>query len=863
MKTKSIILTMIFAYAATMLMAQGTWTQKADFGGTARHTAVGFVIGDKAYVGTGNDGIDRKDFWEYDPVADVWSQIADFGGVPREAAEAFSIGSKGYVGTGWGQNGSAFYGDFWEYNPATNEWSQKADVGGLPRRGGVGFSIGNKGYIGIGHNVNGYVLDFWEYDPVADTWTRKSDFPGSGRENLVGFSIGSRGYVGTGNGVGFKNDFWEYDPASDTWAQKANVPGPYRTAAVGFSINNKGYVGTGWTGSFEIDFYEYDPLVNTWTQRANFGGNGRERAVGFSIGNKGYIGTGDQYSGYSDFWEYTPEGCNGVTVYPDLDADAYGDPLSSIFVEDCVIPGGYVADNTDCNDANGSIHPGTIESLNGIDDNCNGQIDEGFGSDSWTQIGDFDGIARMDAVAFTIGEKAYLGTGGIDPVMYKDFWEYNPTTDAWTQKADVGGAVRSYAVGFAIGNKGYVGTGWSGIGSGYEKDFWEYDPVTNIWTKKADYPQGPTSGAVGFSIGNVGYLGTGEAGGLGGARIKYFYEYNPLTDQWTQKADFGGTGRANAVAFSLLDKGYIGTGGATNGCTKDFWEYNPVKNTWTKKADVGGLGRSIAAGFTIGNKGYIGCGHACYPDQKDFWEYDPLTNTWTQIADFKGTARERTASFATGGKGYVGTGYDGTYKKDFWQYTPTETPACVPPVGLNTVDITATTARFDWAPLDKVDGYIVRYKVDGADQWIKKTATSDAKKISGLTPETKYTWQVKTFCSLVPPAQSSAWSLKQDFTTGSLRTEAQQTRQQDELQLYPNPTTGMFTMSVVIPEQLNTPAIIQVINSLGQIIYNEKTFVMNGLLQKEMQLDNVTAGMYLVKVIVNDQMYVTKLNYQQ
>lgn len=195
MKTKSIILTMIFACAATMLMAQGTWTQKADFGGTARHTAVGFVIGDKAYVGTGNDGIDRKDFWEYDPVADVWSQIADFGGVPREAAEAFSIGSKGYVGTGWGQNGSAFYGDFWEYNPATNEWSQKADVGGLPRRGGVGFSIGNKGYIGIGHNVNGYVLDFWEYDPVADTWTRKSDFPGSGRENLVGFSIGSRGYV--------------------------------------------------------------------------------------------------------------------------------------------------------------------------------------------------------------------------------------------------------------------------------------------------------------------------------------------------------------------------------------------------------------------------------------------------------------------------------------------------------------------------------------------------------------------------------------------------------------------------------------------------------------------------------------------
>ena len=43
------------------------------------------------------------------------------------------------------------------------------------------------------------------------------------------------------------------------------------------------------------------------------------------------------------------------------------------------------------------------------------------------------------AVAFSIGSKAYIGTGQDDSSYYKDFWEYDPATDTWTQKADFGG----------------------------------------------------------------------------------------------------------------------------------------------------------------------------------------------------------------------------------------------------------------------------------------------------------------------------------------------------------------------------------------------------------------------------------------
>ncbi|MBK9731071.1 MAG: sulfatase-like hydrolase/transferase [Chitinophagaceae bacterium] len=75
--------------------------------------------------------------------------------------------------------------------------------------------------------------------------------------------------------------------------------------------------------------------------------------------------------------------CDGLvdelsTYYADADHDGFGN--ASVSIQAIVAPSGYVADHTDCNDnaamGGATIHPDAPELMNGIDDNCNGWIDE-------------------------------------------------------------------------------------------------------------------------------------------------------------------------------------------------------------------------------------------------------------------------------------------------------------------------------------------------------------------------------------------------------------------------------------------------------------------------------------------------------
>jgi N-acetylneuraminic acid mutarotase len=81
--------------------------------------------------------------------------------------------------------------------------------------------------------------------------------------------------------------------------------------------------------------------------------------------------------------------------------------------------------------------------------------------------------------------------------------------------------------------------------------------------------------------------------------IALFAFASQAQDTWTQKADFGGTARYGAFAFSINGKGYLGTGDNNNVLYKDVWEFDPLTHSWTQKADFATVCIG-AASFTSG-----------------------------------------------------------------------------------------------------------------------------------------------------------------------------------------------------------------------------------------------------------------------
>ena len=74
-------------------------------------------------------------------------------------------------------------------------------------------------------------------------------------------------------------------------------------------------------------------------------------------------------------WDFVMD-CTQSIYYADTDEDGFGDPNNTILA--CSLPQGYTTDNSDCDDSNAIVYPNAAEICDGIDNDCDGQIDEGF-----------------------------------------------------------------------------------------------------------------------------------------------------------------------------------------------------------------------------------------------------------------------------------------------------------------------------------------------------------------------------------------------------------------------------------------------------------------------------------------------------
>ena len=275
------------------------------------------------------------------------------------------------------------------------------------------------------------------------SWVQKDSLPSLGRYNHVSFVIGNHGYAGLGAVNAeqriYSPTLFRYDPSEDNWVQLADFPGGGRYGSTAFTINGRGYICLGVDNSHNMhsDVWEFNPETGAWTEKSDFAGGNRYSACSFVIGNKAYVIGGSINDGnnyLNDVWCYTPE------------------------------------------------------------------------TDTWTQKTSLPAAHKSCAVAFSINGKGYVA-GGSSSTMSpeKDFYEYDPSTDSWNRLPDMP-EPRTGAVAFVMGDTAYVGTGWNNYVT--RKTFVAYSLTANSWSAMPVPPQDFSERvfSTAFVIGNTGYV---------------------------------------------------------------------------------------------------------------------------------------------------------------------------------------------------------------------------------------------------------------------------------------------------------------------------------------------------------------------
>jgi len=82
---------------------------------------------------------------------------------------------------------------------------------------------------------------------------------------------------------------------------------------------------------------------------------------------------------------------DGSTWHLDSDSDGYGGQL--LTQEACTAPASYVENADDCDDLETSVYPGATELCNGVDDDCDGEVDDNApAAQTWYLDNDGDGV---------------------------------------------------------------------------------------------------------------------------------------------------------------------------------------------------------------------------------------------------------------------------------------------------------------------------------------------------------------------------------------------------------------------------------------------------------------------------------------
>ncbi|HIG32168.1 MAG TPA: T9SS type A sorting domain-containing protein [Flavobacteriales bacterium] len=188
-----------------------------------------------------------------------------------------------------------------------------------------------------------------------------------------------------------------------------------------------------------------------------------------------------------------------------------------------------------------------------------------------------------------------------------------------------------------------------------------------------------------------------------------------------------------------------------------------------------------------------------------------------------------------------------TTTQSFTTLTP-----CTTPLNPNEFNVTTTSATLVWDSIPGVWGYKLVYQ-DTSAAWntrVVDTLHTNITAISPLIPGTTYRWRVQSMCDSTGINKSSFTAWQYFSTLSGSRITAGNIELMDNLNVYPNPTRGLFNISFISEKIDNFE--ITIIDAFGKIILHEDKKDFIGEYTKMVDLSNWPRGIYMIQIKTQD-----------
>jgi len=124
-----------------------------------------------------------------------------------------------------------------------------------------------------------------------------------------------------------------------------------------------------------------------------------------------------------------------IDYFEDADGDGFGDP--GVVQSTCDgAPSGFVADNTDCDGSDPTVFPGAEEVCDGVDQDCDGAVDDGLPLTDWFADADGDGFGDGTDILSTCDTSPPSGYADVDGDCDPDNGNVYPGGDEFCDDID-------------------------------------------------------------------------------------------------------------------------------------------------------------------------------------------------------------------------------------------------------------------------------------------------------------------------------------------------------------------------------------------------------------------------------------------